>query len=214
MNDEIKLQTLQVGPLAVNCYILSRAGEALVIDPGADEDEIEDALCGLRLTAILLTHAHFDHIAAVDELMQAHPQALLYCSAECARLARDPALNLSLWAGGLPCELSAPEATPLSADQTTTIAGIALRVFEVPGHMPGQLCYHVPALNALFSGDTVFAGSIGRSDFPGGDGPLLLQKTLHMLRTVPAQTAVYPGHGPASTAARELATNPFLNEAE
>lgn len=208
-SDSIRAQILVVGPLQVNCIVLTNGDATVVIDPGADAVEIEAALGDKSLAAILLTHAHYDHIGAVNELVQAYPDCPVFCHPETSALAKDPLQNLGVWICGMEYTL---DATPGELQDRTEFdqAGIRFRPYLVPGHMPGQMAFYCQQLGMLFAGDTVFAGGLGRSDFPGGDGELLVRKTLEMLRDLPPETIIWPGHGPSTTAGQELQRNPYL----
>lgn len=208
MDEQIILDAVPTGFLGVNTYVLRRGGEALVIDPGGDARLVMERLGGAALAAVLLTHSHFDHVGGVDELLAAAPGAELLCHPLCAERIRDAAANLSEMAGD-PFVVGHP-ARAVAGGAEIAPAGIALKTFFVPGHTPDHLCFYQPERGWLFCGDTVFAGSVGRSDFPGGDGELLLRGIRAMLTAVPPETQVFPGHGPATTAGGELRDNPYL----
>ena len=208
MDTQISMETVPTGFMEVNTYILRRGGEAVVIDPGGGAHKILKRLGDATLAAVLLTHSHFDHIGAVDELLDAAPGAELLCHPRCAERIASPRDNLSEMLGAPFSVRHAARA--LEGGAETAPAGIPLRTFFVPGHTPDHLCFYQPGNGWLFSGDTVFAGSVGRSDFPGGDGELLIRGIREMLAAVPPETQVLPGHGPASTAGGELQGNPYL----
>ncbi len=208
--------TLEVGPLAACCHIVSpevpKRGEApcAAIDPGDEPGRVSAEIrrAGLRLEAVLLTHAHADHIGGVEGLLADWPDAILACSAETSRRAGDPALNLSVYLGE---PIACPPAGRILADgESFSAAGLDWRAVEVPGHDPGEMVYILGDGRAVFTGDTVFAGSVGRSDFPGGDGRALIAGVLRLLKSLPSDAVLYPGHGPATRAGAELAHNPFL----
>lgn len=212
----MSITALKVGDLSVNCYLIapemSEASPtpAVVIDPGDQAELISAELWrrGLTLEMILLTHAHFDHIGGVAELLAAWPAAILACSGETSRRAGDPRLNLSLFMGG--DVVSPPANRILQSGEVFRAAGMQWQAVEVAGHDPGEMVYVVNEVNAAFTGDTVFAGSIGRSDFPGGDARTLVKEVRKLLRDLPPTATLYPGHGPATTVAAELSANPFL----
>lgn len=210
---------IEAGPLAVCCYIVSpdsppaADGEPLpcvVIDPGGDADQIT-ALAkrlGLKVEAIFLTHAHGDHIGGVEEMLELWPGSVLCCSEETSAQAQNAQVNLSVHMG-TPIE-TPPAGRILRDGEEFEMAGMRWRAVEVPGHMPGELVYILGDGNEVFTGDTVFAGSVGRSDFPGGDHNALIDGVTRLLRSLPAGAKLYPGHGPATRADVELRSNPFL----
>lgn len=210
MGGKIKISIVTAGLLGVNCLVLQRDGKAVVLDPGGDPELIDNVVGKDKLEAILLTHSHYDHIGAVNELLDEHPDARLFCHPVCEQYCRDPRENLSVMILGAPYALTYP-AVHINDGEEFDAGGMRFLAFHVPGHATGQLCYYLQEAGALFAGDTVFAGSIGRSDFPGGDGELLVEKILAMLKRIPENTAIYPGHGACTTAGRELRSNPFLS---
>lgn len=198
-----------VGPFEVNCYILhNSAKQALVIDAGADAAKIARALDAgnLRVLAYLATHGHIDHISALAELTARHPAPIAMQSADLS------------WAftpsNQLPPYYSAPEQPhvtfrELSDGQQLQDGNFAYQVIGTPGHSPGGVCLFFPAGQILFSGDTLFQGTVGRTDLPGGDSRTLT-RSLRRLTTLPPQTTVYPGHGTSTTIGDELRNNPFM----
>ena len=201
--------TIQVGSFEVNCSLLENEGKALIIDPGQEADRIIAALenKGWEPEAILLTHGHFDHINGIPGLLERFPDLPVYVSEEDAKVMSHP-MN------SLPPEYS-PVTVPsknLKTDlrnSSFSILHSSFTVVPTPGHTPGGVCYFLPQEKLLLSGDTLFAGSIGRTDLPGGDMATLM-RSLDSLRSLPEDTVVIPGHGMTTTIGRELASNPFL----
>ncbi len=203
---EIKLFT--VGELGVNCYLVSENGKAVVIDPGGDGEAILRVLQekSLQLEGIINTHGHFDHIGANGQL-KAATKAPLYIHREDAGYLQDPEANLSLWAGLGPV-VSPPADVLLSGGEVLELAGLAFEVLHTPGHSPGGICLKVG--NVLFTGDTLFSGSVGRVDFPGSSWEKLVRSITEVILPLDPDTVIYPGHGPASTLKAEKQQNPFL----
>ena len=201
-----------VGPLAENCWIAHREGDrrALVVDPGDEAGRLQDALAalGLEVEAILLTHCHFDHVGAVAPLARA-TGAPVHCPRDEVGMLQD--VNAWTFPGFGPYESYDPEETVAGGDRLE-LAGLTLDVLATPGHSPGHVTYVVEGADAMFSGDVLFAGSVGRSDLPGGDHATLLASIATLLDTLPDETRVLPGHMGATTLARERASNPFLRE--
>ena len=194
--------TIQVGSFEVNCSLLENEGKALIVDPGQEADRIIDALenKGWEPEAILLTHGHFDHINGIPGLLARFPDLPVYVSEEDAEVMSHPMNTLP------------PEYSPVTVpakNLKTDLRNSSLTVISTPGHTPGGVCYFFPQEKLLLSGDTLFAGSIGRTDLPGGDMATLM-RSLDSLRSLPEDTVVIPGHGMTTTIGRELASNPFL----
>lgn len=205
----LHVHTVPVGELETNCYVLTNAlsREAAVIDPGAPDERLAQALTGYRLTDILLTHAHFDHIGGVGYLAELYGPQIWIHTLEASRL-NDPKRNLSAWFDPT-ATVTAPEATILIAmSGTYRLLGHELRAIHTPGHTPGHLVYYID--DRAFVGDLIFNGSVGRTDFPGGNHQQLLDSIKNAILTLPEETPLYPGHGPATTVHAERACNPFL----
>ena len=205
--------TIQVGGFEVNCSILSENGRAWIVDPGQEADRIIDLLAkkGLEPAAILLTHAHFDHISGIPGLIEKFPDLPVYVHEKDFPMIGHP-LNQ------LPPEYTS-FAKPKELRGLESLEGLeGLEVIETPGHTPGGVCYYFPnfqtsqtskPLHLLLSGDTLFAGSVGRTDLPGGDMATLMD-SLQKLTVLPDDTLVIPGHGMFTTIAAEKRGNPFL----
>ena len=208
---EFLVRTLHVGPMASCCYLVGeKGGEGAVIDPGDEADRIAESagLMGLAVKYIILTHAHVDHIAALEEVRNTFPDAEVAVHPDDAPMLERPSLNLSLFMGGsVRC---GPADRLLHDGETLELAGLSMTVVHIPGHTPGGICLYVPEAGIAFTGDVLFAGGIGRTDFPGGNTELLLEGIRSRLLTLPPETIIYPGHGPGSTIAEEKAGNPFL----
>jgi glyoxylase-like metal-dependent hydrolase (beta-lactamase superfamily II) len=203
---------LELGPFAENCYVVRRPGgdEAVVVDPGwpGASTDVEGALAGARCAAILITHGDIDHVAGVAEVAAATGAPVHMAAEEGARLAR---INDFLPAGVEVVALEPYEPDVLlRGDEELELAGIRFETLRVPGHTEAHLAYY--ADQCLFSGDVLFAGSVGRTDRPNGDWETLLASIRTLVERCPPETVVYPGHGPATTLGRELAANPFLAE--
>lgn len=202
------IRCLVLGELETNCYIVwSENGQGIIIDPADDADQICAVVTSenISVSAVVLTHVHFDHMLAAGEVCT-RLKAPLYVGCGDADALIDPNRNLSAWFSP-DLQLSLTADSYLAEGDEIVIGETMLRVIETPGHTPGCICLYGDGV--LFSGDTLFSGSIGRLDFPGGD-PTQMMQSLNDLLQLPDNTIVYSGHGPETTIGREAATNPFL----
>jgi glyoxylase-like metal-dependent hydrolase (beta-lactamase superfamily II) len=212
----VQLVTVESAPFAENSYVLWVDGSstAIVVDPGFEPELILDVLADRELTlaAILCTHGHVDHIAGNAALKQHYPLAPLIIGRGDAPMLTDPMLNLS---GMFGFDIVSPPADQMvrEGDQLS-VAGMTWEVREIPGHSPGHVVYILrqPEERLVLAGDVLFRGSIGRTDFPGGDYAALIAGIRRVLWPLPPDTVVYPGHGPTTTIGHERRTNPFLKD--
>lgn len=206
---EIKIGRMTLGVCATNCYFLYRenASEVIFVDPGDRGADIYTALQskGLRVAAILLTHGHFDHIWGAEKLRELSGAKIYALDAEKV-VCQDAYVNVSAQAGRK--ATIAPDEW-LTDGQELMLAGISLKVIATPGHTIGSCCYYVPEADFLIAGDTLFAGSVGRTDFPTGSMSKLIRSIKDKLFVLPEQTKVYPGHGEETTIGEEKKYNPF-----
>lgn len=205
------LETFPVGPLQCNCTVLGdkASGEAMVVDPGDNIPQILAILARHKLTLkqIVVTHGHIDHVGGAVRLKRATGAPILLNQNDLPLLAM-----MDEQAGWLGIET--PEVAPpdVSAEDgmVAGIAGHAAHILHTPGHTQGSICLHFAQDNLLLAGDTLFARSIGRTDLPGGDGRQILRSIHDRVLTLPEETRVVPGHGPATTIGEERESNPFL----
>jgi len=200
----------ELGPIGTNCYIVrahDRAHEAVVVDPGADAPRILEELAALETTcaAILITHGHWDHLGGVAELAQ-ETGAPVYMADDERLLLED--VN-SFTPPGVELQPYSPDVA-LQGNEVLELAGMSFETLRVPGHSPAHLAYHTEG--AVFSGDLLFAGSVGRTDLPGADWDTLVESIRTLADRYPRDTIVYSGHGPETTIGAELDRNPFLAE--
>jgi hydroxyacylglutathione hydrolase len=212
MSMELRIAVIESMPFSENTYIawLPGRSDCVVIDPGFEPEAVLDVLRTERLTPamILNTHGHVDHIAGNEALKAAFPDAPLVIGVGDAVMLTDPMINLSGLAG-VPITSPPADRTVREGD-VVEAAGLQLDLLDIPGHSPGHVVFVLRDKSVVFGGDVLFAGSIGRVDFPGGDLDLLLSGIRAKLWPLPDATAVYPGHGPATTVGEEKRTNPFL----
>jgi hydroxyacylglutathione hydrolase len=205
------LETFPVGLLKCNCTILGdeEAGEAIVIDPGDDVGRIERRLNeqGLKLKQILITHAHIDHIGGAVKLKKLTGAPIFLNEADLEQL-KIMAVQAA-WVGVATPETAPPDES-LADGMTVGLKRYPAQVLHTPGHTRGSVCLYFVPLNILFAGDTLFAGSIGRTDLPGGNYGQILESIRSRLLGLPGETEVIPGHGDATTIAVERKSNPFL----
>ena len=205
------LETFPVGPLRCNCTILGDEAthEAMVVDPGDNIPEILSRLQkhGLTLRQIVVTHAHIDHVGGAAQLRKLTGAPVLMNQQDLALLGM-----MEMQAGwlGVPTPEVAPPDASAEDGLAIGLAALPAEVIHTPGHTPGSICLLFPAQHLLLAGDTLFAGSIGRTDLPGGDGHQILRSLRDRLLVLPDATRVVPGHGPETTIGEERHSNPFL----
>ena len=210
----IDVRMFTVGPVQENSFVVRQKGSdrAVIVDPGDEAERLLEALGALEVKtveAILVTHTHFDHIGAVAPVAEA-TGAPVYCP-ELEKQVLANIMDYVPWPGFGPFESYEADHT-VSGGEKLELAGLEFDVLFTPGHSPGHVTYALESDQALFSGDVLFQGSVGRVDLPGGDWPTLLGSIESLVDRYPDDTAVYPGHMGVTTLGRERATNPFLQE--
>ncbi len=210
----MKIDTIILGDYETNCYCIrenDEQKECLIIDPGLNPESLIHFLNvnELRPVIIVLTHGHVDHIAGVESLREHWPEIKVVIHENDAEMLTNPAMNLSTMAGTM-VQARPAEVRLTTADQYYQAIGIRFQLFHTPGHTPGGICLYSAKDQVVFVGDTLFAGSIGRTDFPSGNHQALVEAIKTKLLHLPVQTTVYPGHGPQTTIGQEKKSNPFL----
>ncbi len=209
----LDVQMLTVGPVAENCFVLRRegSGSGLIVDPGDEPERILKTVdeMGVRIEAILITHCHFDHIGAVSPVATI-TGAPVYCPKLEVPVLAD-IMAFVPFSGFGPFESYDADET-VEGGEVLELAGLTIDVISTPGHSPGHVTYSLRGEEAIFSGDVLFQGSVGRVDLPGGDGPTLMRSIATLVESLPPETGVYPGHMGVTTLGAERASNPFLAE--
>jgi hydroxyacylglutathione hydrolase len=212
MINKMKWNQIPLGPLQTNCYVVENEEECVIIDPGGEGEKLIQHLQSKKWKplAILLTHAHFDHIGAVDTLRDYY-HIPVYIHEKEAKWLFDPALNGSQ--SFLPGQLIRlkPADQILTNETELKIGNFSFHLFETPGHSPGSVTYYLKEKGMIFSGDVLFQGSIGRTDLIGGNQDQLMKSIHTKLLVLPEDTIVLSGHGPITTLVDEMENNPFLN---
>ena len=207
---EIKIEKLVLGMVETNCYYIYDEDnrEAVVVDPAKEGLYSKLSEKGITIKAIILTHGHFDHILGINDIKENCENVKVYAFKEEADLLKDPQLNAS-WDIRRPCSINAD--VLLEDKEEFSLCGIDFKVIATPGHTAGSCCYYMPKQKWLISGDTLFEGSVGRSDLPTGDERKIIESVRMLIDGLEGDVAVYPGHGPETTIGRERSCNPFYS---
>lgn len=207
---KLDLQKCILGMVYTNCYFLKNkeTGELLLIDPAASPEKISEKIEEMQAkpAGILLTHGHYDHILAVEDIRKKYGIKVFACSEE-QKMLLDPSVNMSGFFGG-GCSVR-PDVLLKDLD-VFTAAGFSIQMIHTPGHTVGSCCYYIEEEGVLFSGDTLFYGSVGRTDFPGGSTAEIVRSLHKLVDSLPEETEVYPGHDASTTIGYEKRYNPFV----
>ena len=209
----MKIDRFILGDFETNCYVVraeESATDCLIVDIGFNPDELVGSLVEKKQNpiAVILTHGHADHIVGLDHIRRQFPQIKIYIHELDAPMLGDPKANLSTFVEG--AYTAEPADVLLRDGDVVEEAGIRLEVLHTPGHTPGGICLYARQEGLVYVGDTLFADSVGRADFPGGDMGQLIRSIRNKLLTLPDSTVAYPGHGSRTTIGRERRANPFL----
>lgn len=207
----MKVEKFVTGIISTNCYLVQNeeTKEAVLVDPAAAPSYLVNHIVaeGLEVKAILLTHAHFDHIMGIDGMIEKFGEMPVYVEEQDVELLHTPQLNEStVYTAGY----SYPKGDVIHEGQVLHLAGYDFKVIHTPGHTAGGVCYYVESENVLFSGDTLFYGSVGRTDFATSSMSDLVRSIKEKLFLLPDETIVYPGHMGATTIGNEKVNNPFV----
>ncbi len=211
MNDNIT--TIKVGSLETCCYIVSNNNkECIVIDPGEDAVKISEEIAKRNLICkyIMITHSHFDHVAGLSDLKSMYGDAKILCHKICGKRMQTPQFNLGEMLGII--VKTPPEDKALEENEIIDFGNLSIKCLYLPGHAPGHMVFYISELKSVFCGDTLFNGSMGRTDFEGCSYNDLAMGIKNHLLTLPKDTVVYPGHGLSTTIKKELNTNPFIKD--
>ena len=207
----MKIEKYVVGMIGTNCYLVinEETKDTVMVDPGAYPTKLKNAVKeqGLKLKAVLLTHAHFDHIMGLSDVME-DIKVPVYVEEADLPMMMDGESNLS--SGYMRGGYQFADAVPVRDGQQLQIAGFQFRVIHTPGHTKGSCCYYLKDEGVLFSGDTVFYGSVGRTDFPGGSTAEIVRSLHKLVDSLPEETEVFPGHDASTTIGYEKRYNPFV----
>ena len=207
---KLELQKCIVGSVSTNCYLLKNkeTGEMLIIDPGDNAGKIEQKILEMqgKPIAILLTHGHFDHILAAEEIRKKY-NVPIYADQKEEKTLQDARINLTAYQGNGYTLKADVYLTDLQVEE---LAGFSVQMIETPGHTAGSCCYYLKDEDVLFGGDTVFCGSVGRTDFPGSSSAAIVNSLHRLLDALPDETEVYPGHDVSTTIGYEKRYNPFV----
>lgn len=209
----LQIKGFTVGPLSENPYLLtcSETNQAIIIDPGDEAERLWQAIvnAGVHLKAIVLTHAHMDHVGAVTAIRERAQVPVYLHPADDELLAMVP-MQARMF--GLDADPVAPADHPLQHGDEISVGNVTFHVLHTPGHSPGGVCFYSAAAKTLIAGDTLFYRGVGRTDLPGGNTQQLVQSIHTHLWSLPDDVRVYPGHGPATTIGEEKRLNPFVGE--
>lgn len=207
----IQVKQIETGIIGENCYIIYKGSDALIVDPGDETSKIKNELEMLGVTpiAVLLTHTHYDHIGALEDIRVDY-DIPVYVSAKEQDWLGEPSLNLSTYSNHL--IVANPAEFTLNPPETVTIGAFSFEVVATPGHSPGGISFIFESDGYIFSGDALFKGSIGRTDLPGSEPDKLVPAVEDQLLTLPEDFTVYPGHGKSTTVGYEKRTNTYFRK--